>query len=218
MKILIVAAHPDDEVLGCGGMVARFSTVHDFYCLFLGEGAMSRDNSSIEQVRELKESAQKAGGILGIKRMKFCSFPDNMFDSKPLLNIIKTIESYVADEIRSLDLVFTHFPYDLNVDHRITSQAVQTAFRPNDGIPCKGVYFFEVLGNTGKLASSMDFRPNAYVDITNTILKKIQAFECYGSEIRHPRSGIGIRDMASFRGAESGMFAAEAYMQHFFRR
>ena len=136
-RILIVAAHPDDEILGCGGTVARLVTKgHEAYTLILGEGITSRDAKRKREKKEkdiklLREQAFKANKGIGVKKVFLCDFPDNRFDTVALLDIVKTIEKIKSD-IRP-HIIYTHHRADLNIDHRITYNAVLTACRPLRG-------------------------------------------------------------------------------------
>ena len=214
--ILVVAAHPDDEVLGCGGTVARLAEAGAVITtLILGEGITSRSGGTEgnnEAIKVLKAQAQKANRIVGASEVVFCDFPDNRFDTVPLLEVVKNIEN----EINRIhpEAIFTHHGEDLNVDHRIAHQAVLTAARPLPGTPVKAVLAFEVLSSTEWSGSQFPFRPNLWIDITPTLPKKIAAMEAYRGEIRefpHPRSRQGIDALAAKRGSEAGVQAAEAF-------
>lgn len=142
-KILIVVAHPDDEVLGCGGTIAKYTKNGDkVYCLFLGKGKSSRfeDKKSIIVKKEqniLEKEAKKAAGILGVSKIFFEDFPDQQYDAIPFLNIVKAIER-IKTKIKP-DTVFTHHEGDLNLDHQITFKAVLTACRPVKGETVKNI-------------------------------------------------------------------------------
>jgi LmbE family N-acetylglucosaminyl deacetylase len=214
-KILIIAAHPDDEVLGCGGVIAKHAELGDeVYCLILGEGENSRSNRAEKlKIEKLQKDGVAAAEILGIKEIVFHNFPDNSFDSIPLLDITKKVEEYL--EKINPDIIYTHFENDLNVDHRLTFQAVMTACRPCNKLCPKEIYSFEVLSSTEwQSKQSRQFTPNYYVDIGSTIGKKKEALKKYTSEIKeypHSRSTEGIEILARYRGLESGMEFAEAF-------
>jgi len=211
-KMFVIVAHPDDEI-GCGGTMAKYSEEYEISCLILGEGEMSRDGASYDVVADLKRQSRKAARILGIKNLSFKDFPDNSFDSGPMLSIVKAIERWVG-ALGPPDYVFTHFQRDLNVDHQMTSQAVQTVFRPEAFPDCKGLFFFEMPSSTDRFCSERLFRPTMYVDIEDTLPMKLQAFECYEGEAKgppHPRSVKGMLDLAGYRGSCIGFSAAEAF-------
>lgn len=216
-RILVVAAHPDDEILGCGGTIARLvDEGHEAFALILGEGFTSRDEKRdrmkrAKELSGLKKQMLRANKILGVKRVFSFEFPDNRFDAVPLLDIVKTIEKIKA-EIEPV-IIFTHHLNDLNVDHRVTFQAVITACRPLRTSTVKQICCFEVLSST-EWAWPSDFRPNYYVSVNDHIQKKIKALRCYLSEIKpwpHPRSAKAVKTLAEKRGCEVGMTSAEAF-------
>lgn len=193
-KILIVAAHPDDEILGCGGTVDRLiKEGHEAYTLILGEGITSRDdkrdiNKRKNDLNNLKKCIIKANKIIGIKEVYIHDLPDNRFDTVALLDIIKIIENKII-ELKP-DIIFTHYENDLNIDHRITYQAVLTATRPYKDQHVKEIYSFEIPSST-EWNFTKTFTPNIFFDISNTIKTKINALKEYKTEIfdyPHPRS------------------------------
>jgi LmbE family N-acetylglucosaminyl deacetylase len=216
-KVLIVAAHPDDEVLGCGGTIARLvKERHEAYTLILGEGITSRDRSRNREKREkeinrLKEQIYKANELLGVKEVFTFDFPDNRFDSVDFLDIVKAIEE-VKNKLKP-EIVFTHSKSDLNIDHQITYKAVITATRPMQNESVKEIYAFEVLSST-EWNYPLSFSPNVYFDIGDTLERKLKAMTEYKSELReypHPRSLKGIEIKARQRGMEVGFYYAEAF-------
>ncbi len=219
MPILIIAAHPDDETLGCGGTIARFSEEQQpVHILILGQGITSRqtgdDNTRALEIEKLRKNCRNAGKILGASQIYFESFPDNMFDSVPLLNIVKAIESYI-ENIRP-SVIFTHHGGDLNIDHSITARAVLTATRPMPGCPVKHLYAFEVLSATdwsfGQI--SPGFVPQYFINTKEFMAQKIKALKAYEGEIRtfpHPRSADAIKNLAGLRGSMAGLESAEAF-------
>ena len=218
--ILVIAAHPDDEVLGCGGTIARLTSEgSNVYTLILGEGVTSRDRKRDlakreNEIAELKKQAENANRILGVKKVYTFDFPDNRFDTIPLLDIIKTIEK-IKEDIKP-DIVFTHHYGDLNIDHQITFKAVMTASRPTKDESVKEVYSFEIPSSTEWNAPSSltHFMPEYFVDISKTIKLKVRAMKEYKCEIReypHPRSIESIEIKAKQRGIQVGLEAAEAF-------
>ena len=216
-KILIIAAHPDDEVLGCGSTVARLNKEgHAIYTLILGEGVTSRDNIRNREKREneiidLKGYAEKANKILGVKKVFFHDFPDNRFDTVPFLDIVKVIEK-IKNQIKP-EIIFTHYEKDLNIDHQITYKAVITATRPLREETVKEVYSFEIPSST-EWSYPLSFSPNAFYDISETMDIKLKALEEYKSELKeypHPRSLKGIKLIAKTWGMKVGLNYAEAF-------
>jgi LmbE family N-acetylglucosaminyl deacetylase len=216
-KILIVAAHPDDEVLGCGGTAARLAKEgNEIYTLILGEGVTSRDDVRQREKREaeiarLRGQIDEANGIIGVKEVFVHDFPDNRFDSVSLLDIVKVIEKIKAK--LGPEILFTHYGGDLNIDHRVTYRAVLTAVRPVVGESVKEIYSFEVLSST-EWNYPLIFGPDCFFDISDTIDTKSAAMERYRSELRdypHPRSLKGIWLNAEQWGMKVGVSYAEAF-------
>jgi LmbE family N-acetylglucosaminyl deacetylase len=216
-KILIVSAHPDDEVLGCGGTVARLvKEGYQAYTLILGEGITSRDEKRDRAKREteiqkLKDQAKKANKIIGVEEVFMYDFPDNRFDTVPLLDIVKVIEK-IKNDIKP-DIIFTHYVKDLNIDHQITYKAVITATRPVVGEPVKEIYSFEVPSST-EWNFPLSFSPDVFFDISETMDIKIKALEEYKTELReypHPRSLEGIKINAQSWGLKIGVKYAEVF-------
>jgi LmbE family N-acetylglucosaminyl deacetylase len=216
-KFLVIAAHPDDEILGCGGAMARLvKEGNEPSTLILGEGVISRDDERNiekrkEEIVELKKQAEKANQLLGAKQIFFSDFPDNKFDTIALLDIVKTVEK-IKEKIKP-DIIFTHYKGDLNIDHQITYKAVLTATRPIKEESVKEIYSFEVPSST-EWNYPLSFAPNVFFDVTNTIDKKIKALKEYKSEIRnfpHPRSEKALKLNAQNWGIRVGLEYAEAF-------
>jgi len=216
-KVLVVAAHPDDEVLGCGGTITRLiKNNFEAYTLILGEGITSRDDVRNRKKREkeisvLKKQIKKANRIIGVKEIFTSDFPDNRFDDISLIDIIKAIEK-IKDIIKP-DIIFTHYENDLNIDHRLTYQAVLTASRPLKDETVKEIYSFEILSST-EWNYPLSFSPDVYFDITDTLEIKKKAMSEYQFELRefpHPRSLESIELSAKFWGIKIGLKYAEAF-------
>lgn len=215
-NILVVAAHPDDEVLGCGGAIARHSAEGDaVHVLILAQGIASRTVAdSAEQLVRLRDAADKANKVLHVSSLTFKEFPDNRMDSVDRLDITKTVEEHICN--LKPRVVYTHHAGDLNVDHRRTHEAVMTACRPLPGSQVATVLFFEVASSTEwqSPAPALVFAPNWFVDISKTLEMKKQALLAYQSEMRdwpHPRSIEAVEHLARWRGATVGVEAAEAF-------
>jgi len=215
-RAAVIAAHPDDEILGCGGTISRMASEGiDVYVLILGQGLAARGKSGSALTRSLKElrvCGQKANKAVGSYKVVFLDFPDNKLDSVPLLNITKAVESFIAS-IKP-EKIFTHSRKDLNIDHRICADAVLTATRPLPGNFVRSVYAFEVLSSSEWNFGEF-FSPNVFIDISAHIDAKKKAISEYTSEIReypHPRSLKGVEALASYRGIQSGLPYAEAFL------
>lgn len=219
MKMLVVAAHPDDEVLGCGGTMARYAREgYDVFVAILGEGETSRQASRAQvdpqKLQVLGDNAKAAAKVLGVSELFSYQLPDNRFDSVPLLDVIKIVESLIAR--LQPQTVFTHWAGDLNIDHVITHRAVMTATRGIQGGPVKELYAFEVPSSSewsfGQFGGS--FNPNVFIDIAGTLQHKLDAMACYQGESRvfpHPRSSEALSALAKYRGSHAGLAAAEAF-------
>jgi LmbE family N-acetylglucosaminyl deacetylase len=218
---LVVAAHPDDEVLGCGATIARLVDegwlVH---VIIVAEGATSRNETrdlpaNLTELSELAISANMANKILGTTSLELLSLPDNRMDSLDLLDVVKFVEKAIKTYKPSL--VFTHHSGDVNVDHRVLHDAVITACRPQPNNQVKELLFFEIPSSTEWRPSSsgMAFSPNYFYDVSKYLSKKVDALMIYKSEMRdfpHPRSIDAVKHLAHWRGASVGCEAAEAFM------
>ena len=203
-SIMVIAAHPDDEVLGCGGTIARLAREgSEVFIVILGEGITSRyekrDEAGSNIVKNLQSASRKVAEFLGAKELFTFDFPDNRFDTVPLLDIIKALEGLIR-KIQP-QAIYTHHGGDLNIDHVITSRAVLTATRPVGRCPVREIYTFEVPSSTEWAFGQFQpvFLPNVFVDISTTIEDKIQAMALYETETRsfpHPRSSESLRTIA----------------------
>lgn len=215
-SVLVVAAHPDDEVLGCGATMARYAAEgRAVSVLILGSGVASRgaDAASLARSRErLEAESDKANKILGVRKVYREDFPDNRFDTVALLDVVKAIEAVKAAVKPAL--VMTHHAHDVNVDHQVAFRACLAAFRPQPGETARELRSFYVLSSTDWQAPSPAFAPSLHVDVASTLEKKVRALEAYRSEIRpypHPRSSKGVRIEAQRAGLRVGLAAAEAF-------
>lgn len=210
-NILIIAAHPDDEVLGCGATIAKHVKNGDnVKVLFLADGYSSRDNDINRET-----SAERASKVLGCMKPLFLNFPDNQLDAIPLLDIVKKIEESI--ESFNPRIIYTHHYGDLNVDHQLTHKAVITACRPRKDFFVKEIYSFEILSSTHWQSFSMgnEFIPNYFVNVNEFMDIKMNALRCYDSEmLKYPnaRSYNTVEYLAKFRGSLVGLDAAEAFI------
>lgn len=216
-RVLVVVAHPDDEILGCGGTIARLIKEGSEVCtLILGEGITSRDQKRDNkrrdnEITELKKQARQANRILGVKEVFFSSLPDNRFDTVPFLDIVKAIENIIR-KVKP-QIIFTHCAKDLNIDHCIIYKAVITAARPTPRNIATDIYSFGIISSTEWNFPNV-FSPDTFFDINDTLNLKIKAMSLYKSELKkfpHPRSLKGIRINAEYWGIKVGIKYAEAF-------
>ena len=219
MNILVIAAHPDDEVLGCGGTMARLASEGAAVSiLILANGLTSRADFDGDKERELLRihhgRARRAADLLGATEVAFAGFPDQKMDALPLLEITQAIEREVA-RLRP-EIVFTQHGGDLNMDHVVAFRATMTATRPMAGNCVKKLYAYEIPSSTDWAFRQFSpaFSPNVFMDIEGSLEKKIAAMQIYESEVRefpHPRSPEALRASAQRWGSHVGLRAAEAF-------
>ena len=210
--VAVIAAHPDDEVLGCGATLAQLVDVGvQVSVLFLstGEGARAETDDPARQ-----QAAKAALSCLGVAGAETARFPDNQFDTVALLDIVKRVEAFL--DANRPQTVLTHFAGDLNVDHRLTAQAVVTACRPGVRFAPASLLSFEVPSSSewNLDPGSPRFRPSVYVDATSGMARKLAALAAYEAEMRpfpHPRSEEGVTALAKVRGTEAGVTMAEGF-------
>ncbi len=210
-KVLVVAAHPDDEVLGVGGTIARHIAQKDeVYVVIMAQGAMSRGGKNArKELKALYNQAHKAVEMLGVTQLTLEDLPDQQLDTIPKLDLYNKVAKHIKRVKPSI--VYTHNDQDLNWDHRLVSEATMWACRPSHS-EVKEIYLWETPSSTEW--SPQSFVPQYYVDITNQLEKKVQALLCYKDEVRdypHPRSPEGITTVAKYRGMTPGVYAAEAF-------
>ncbi len=220
-KILVVGAHPDDEILGCGGTIAKHVDSGDeVHVVILGEGLTSRDikrnpSKFSNEIANLDNAARKANKLLGVSSLTLHDFPDNRINTVDQLDLVKVIENHVKEVQPSI--VYTHHAGDVNLDHQCTHRAVVTACRPLPGQTIRTILFYEVVSSTEwqPPGSAPTFTPNWFIDISKFVELKIQALEEYRSEMRdwpHPRSCKAVEHLMRWRGATIGVDAAEAFL------
>lgn len=222
-KIMIVVAHPDDEVLGLGATMNKL--IHEYgsktHVVILGEGITSRSDkrNTKEWKKELslhKKNIDAAKKSIGYHSISVHDFPDNRFDSVALLDIIKVIEN--EKQSFSPDVIFTHHGGDLNIDHQRTFEAVVTAIRPMEHEKVKTLITFETPSGTEWRASSdpRHFLPNIFIEVSEkNINAKTRAIESYEFEKRkypHPRSPEALKIQAQRWGVATGKKFAEAFV------
>jgi LmbE family N-acetylglucosaminyl deacetylase len=218
--IAVIAAHPDDEVLGCGASLARHVASGDeVHVLIVAEGVTSRAatrsrSGAQAELSQLARSGRQAHSILGSGHLEMLALPDNRLDSIDRLEVIKAIETFLGKV--GPRTVYTHFCGDLNIDHRIVSEAVRVACRPIPGSKLRELLMFEVPSSTEWGASPQPaFNPNYFIDVSATLEKKLEALRAYASEMKqwpHARSLEAVQALAQWRGASVGVAAAEAFI------
>lgn len=215
MNLLVIAAHPDDEVLGAGGLIAKaLRQGRRADVLLLGEGATSRVGADAVEVDRLKAQAAASALVLGGAGVEHLGLPDNRFDTVPLLDVVHAIEERI--ERLQPDVVVTQHGGDVNIDHQTSFRAVLAATRPVPGHRVRTVMAYEVASSTewafGR--QSPVFCPNLFVDISDELDIKLDALRCYEDELRpfpHPRSIEGVTAQATRWGTAVGVRAAEAF-------
>lgn len=218
MKVCVVAAHPDDEVLGAGGAIARHVDAGDaITVLIMGSGLSARLESAAEidpkDLAALQSDARKAMDALGVSDLKLLDFPDNRFDSVNLLDLVKATETVLHDV--QPEIVYTHHFGDLNIDHQLTAAAVLTACRPQPGYCVRRILAMEVPSATGWGDPSQSFVPTVFMDIGSVLERKLRAMSLYKSELRpfpHARSLPSIEARARSWGSQVGLAAAEPFV------
>jgi len=218
-SIMVVAAHPDDEVLGCGGTISRLVREgNNIFIVILGEGITSRydqrDKADPKNIKNLQSAARRVADLFGVKELFTFNFPDNRFDTVPLLDIVKKLEKLIQDI--QPKIIYTHHGGDLNIDHVITFRAVLTATRPIQNCPVREIYAFEIPSSTewafGQFSGA--FSPNVFMDIRDTLELKIKAMQIYETEsgqFPHPRSPKAIQAIAQKWGSTVGSESAESF-------
>ena len=218
-KVLVIAAHPDDEVLGVGGTIAKL-TAQGVECHLLivtdGSSSQYRDSNHLQEIIESKRTETKAcADLLGFKSIHYGELPDMKLDRTPHIVINQVIEKAI-DEIQP-DKVFTHFWGDVNMDHQNVFKSTLVAVRPVMGQVVKELYCYRVPSSTEWTPNKEDtmFMPNYYVDIEKFAEQKYKAFACYSTELReypHPRSIQYLRETDRTAGLKVGLLAAEEFV------
>ena len=212
--VVVVAAHPDDEILGAGATCAKHVDAGDtVHALILSEGASSRYEDGMADT--LREAARRSGEIIGFSSVTFLDLPDQRLDTLALVDITQQVEP-VLEQLRP-QVVYTHAPVDVNTDHGIVARAAWTACRPYAAPWVERFLAFETPSSTEWAWPLPDagFAPQWFVDVTETIERKLAAMACYESELRdhpHPRSLTALRDRAATWGSRCGVAYAEPFV------
>lgn len=212
-RVVVLGAHPDDEILGAGGTLVRHvNDGHEVHAIVVADGASSR--APDEMMVTLEQDATRAAKLIGFASLRLQSLPDQRLDTVPFIELTQIIES-LLDEIRP-HVVYTHFPGDVNVDHGLVARATWTACRPYARSQLRRFAVFETPSSTEWAwpLNESGLQPNLFVDISETLDTKIAAMECYQSELRdypHPRSSRSLRERAAYWGSQVGRLAVEPF-------
>ena len=219
-KILVIAAHPDDELLGCGASLLYYKKLgYKIKVVFLSDGESSRDinKDKIDKfIRIRQKQAELVSNKCKFLKPSFGNLPDNRLDKIPFLNIVKLVEKHILN--LKPEIIFSHFENDLNIDHQLAFKAVITASRPLSKCFVKKIYCFETPSSTEfnfTRNNLKKFNPNYYIDVSKYIKKKIKFLNIYKKELRkwpHSRSLKSISNLAKYRGSEVGVKYAEAFV------
>lgn len=218
-KVLIVVAHPDDDILGCGGLIDKLIREKKIIkIIFLAEGSSCRflkknqQKKIVNAIKERTKCAIEALSYLNVKRYKFYDLECGRLDQYPKIEINKIIEKEIVNF--NPDTILTHNKNDCNLDHCIVYHSVIAASRPKPNCVVKNILSFEVLSST-EWNFDKSFSPNYFVNIEKNIMKKIEAFKKYyiteGGNFPFPRSEEGILTLSKYRGMQVGFKNAEAY-------
>lgn len=218
-KVLVIAAHPDDEVLGMGGTIAKLvksGCVVDVMIVTDGSSSQYRDSDRLDEIISAKKKeTRNCAVILGVRDIYYGELPDMKLDTTPHIRINQVIED-VIDKVQP-DTVFTHFWGDVNLDHQNVYKSTLVAVRPVMGQVVKELYCYRVPSSTEWTPNKADtmFMPNYLVDIEKFAEQKYKAFACYSTELReypHPRSVQHLREIDKAAGLRVGMLAAEEFV------
>lgn len=206
--VLAIAAHPDDEVLGCGGTLARHAECGDQVSVIIAcEGESLRYGAgAVNQCEHIQEAAK----TLGVFRAYPLGFPDQKLDTINLVELITPLEKVIREV--EPEVVYCQFGGDANRDHHLLFQAALIATRPIAEYPAT-MYAFETASST-EWSFPRAFVPDTWVDISSTLERKLQAMACYKSELReypHPRSLESLRHRAAYWGNQVCVPAAEVF-------
>lgn len=207
-RALVIASHPDDEILGSGGTIKKL--INDGFEIVTVIVAKGRK----EEEHHIQKFTSLANSHLGVGKIIFMQFPNLKLNTVPLHEITKEIEKLL--DTYTPDIIFTHHYGDLNQDHQVTFQAVMTAARPLPGKKPIEILCFETVSSSEWTQNTQDklFKPTYFVDISDTINDKLEALRHYDVEMRtfpHPRSYEGVQYLARVRGMTVGVEYAEAF-------
>lgn len=213
-NILIIAPHPDDEVLGCGATIRKYANHGDNVFVLIATRGSARlfDQQKVENVRL---EALEAHRILGVSETFFLDFPAPELDTVPVADISREFAKIISD--KNIEILYIPHRGDIHHDHRLVFNAGLVAARPVGKYSIKEIYCYETLSETEWAAPFADdaFIPNAFVDVSSCFDSKIAALECFKSQLRsfpESRSIEALEALAKFRGSSVGFFKAESFM------
>ena len=213
MRVLVIAAHPDDETIGAGGTIARHVAHGDevYWCIVTQGYSPPWSEETLAAARRQVYDVQR---VLGIQEVFFCGFPTVKLNTVPYIDLCSALQR-VVDQVRP-EVVYTTPRDDINQDHRIVYEGTLVATRPLPGSSIRRLLCYEISPTTrfGLPTGSSGFVPNVFVDVSQYMDKKLEAVSCYQTELReypHPRSLEGLRLLAEERGLSVGMKAAECF-------
>ena len=213
-KVLVIASHPDDEVLGTGGSILKMIDEGAEVYVCIATEAVKSLNFSEEEGKKRRKEAVDASNAPGINKTFFLNMPSVHLDTLPIFEIINKLKE-IINEIKP-SIVFTHYDNDPNQDHQIISKATIVAANPQICNGCiKEVYFYEIPSSTTNALGDSFFKPNVFLNIDDYIEKKLKILGIYKSEVKkypHPRSIEGAEIYAKFRGLMCNKKFAEAFM------
>lgn len=213
-SVLVIAAHPDDEILGGGATFARHADGGDeVHAVILSEGASARYD--LEMAEHLRQCAERSAAIIGFSSIQFLGLPDQRLDTLAMIDVTQALEPLV-EEFRP-ETVYTHTPVDVNSDHGAVAHATWTACRPYSTPWIREILHFETPSSTewALPVPANAFVPQRFVDVSSTLQRKLDAMACYTSELRpypHPRSLEALRERAARWGSQTGLGEAEAFV------
>lgn len=214
-RLLVIAAHPDDEVLGCGGLLAANAAVGgEGSVLVVSEGSSAQNGGEKKAMTRRHDQLLQAAEIVGASEVEHWSYPDMRLDEVPHLELNGALQNYIAE--KRFDTVLVHHPFDVNRDHQIVYRSALVACRPAPHSPVDQLFTYHVNSSTEWAfgGPSERFCPTTFVDISSVLDKKLEALAVYEEELReypHPRSLEAVRNRALVFGSEAGLEAAEAF-------
>ncbi len=212
-NILVIAPHPDDEVLGCGATMAKYASAgHKVFVLVATRG--SKKLYADDRIENVRNEALRAHKVLGVTETFFLDFPAPELDTIPLYEISNNISKIISNI--NADILFLPHRGDIHNDHKVIFDAGLVAARPLQNCSVNEIFTYETVSETewAMPIGSEVFIPNVYENIADFFYIKVQALECFKSQLRefpNPRSVKNLNALANYRGATVGFEMAEAF-------